>query len=524
MTARATPAASPTVVWFRRDIRVHDHPALTDAVRVGEPVVPLYVLDPTLLHGRFASPNRTWFLLGALRALAAALEERGSRLVVRVGDPLEVVPAIAREVGAGTVLVSRDYAPYGRRRDRAVAEALDRDGIAFGARRGLLVHEPEDLPGAEGGTPRVFTPFLRRWEGLELRSILPAPREIPAPDAWGDGPDQVPTAADLGIAEPTARPDLLPEPGEAAARARLERWLEAGPDHGPTAYAETRNDLADPEATSRLSYDLRLGLLSPLEVATRALAVDDGGEGSQRYVSELAWRDFYNHVLWHEPRTAKEPFLEAFAGQRPPGTDEASVDAWRRGRTGYPIVDAAMRHLEASGWMPNRARMIVASFLTKDLLTDYRVGEAHFLYHLLDGDPASNLGGWQWAASVGTDAQPYFRVFNPVTQAERFDPDGAYVRRWVPELASVPTKRVHAPWTMTAEEQAAAGCRIGTEYPAPIVDHAAARRRALAWFQSVAPGGARGAATAAGAVGRQRYTARVSSRRRPPQWQSPTFD
>ena len=494
VTARAATAASPTVVWFRRDIRLHDHPALTDAVRGDGPVVPLYVLDPALLGGRFASPNRTWFLLGALRALAEELEARGSRLVVRVGDPLEVVPTVARDVGARLVLVSRDYAPYGRRRDRAVAEALERDGIAFGARRGLLVHEPEELPGANGGTPRVFTPFLRRWEALDLRSILPAPRSVPAPDAWPDGgPGTIPTAAQLGVAHPTARRDLLPEPGEPAARARLERWLAAGPDHGPTAYAETRNDLADPEATSRLSYDLRLGLLSPVEVATRALAVDGGAEGSRRYVSELAWRDFYNHVLWHEPRTAKEPFLEAFAGRRPPGTDEASVEAWRRGQTGYPIVDAAMRHLEASGWMPNRTRMIVASFLTKDLLTDYRVGEAHFLYHLLDGDPASNLGGWQWAASVGTDAQPYFRVFNPVTQAERFDPDGAYVRRWLPELAAVPAKRIHAPWTMTVEEQAGANCRIGTDYPAPIVDHAEARRRALAWFESVAPGGARGA-------------------------------
>ncbi len=482
----AETADSPTVVWFRRDLRLHDHPALTDAVRAGGPVIPLYVLDPALLEGRFRSPNRIWFLLGTLRELARDLEARGSRLVVRVGDPVAVVPEIVRETGARAVLVSRDYAPYGRRRDRAVAEALEPLGVELRARRGVLVHEPEDLPGANGAGPRVFTPFLRRWDALQRRSVLPAAGRIEGPLGWPGGTGTpIPDAAALGVPGPTAQLDLLPEPGEQAARRRLEAWLAAGPDHGPTAYDRTRNNLADPNATSRLSWDLRLGLLSPVEVVTRTLEVDGGGEGSRRYVSELAWRDFYYHVLWHEPRTAREPFLPQFADRVPPGTSEAAVDAWRTGRTGYPIVDAAMRHLAASGWMPNRARMIVASFLTKDLLTDYRVGEAHFLYHLLDGDPASNLGGWQWAASVGTDAQPFFRVFNPVTQGERFHPDGSYVRHWVPELADVPPKRIQSPWTMTADEQTEAGCRIGTDYPAPIVDHAAARRRALEWFEAV---------------------------------------
>ena len=486
-TRQPDPPDSPVVVWFRRDLRLHDHPALTDATRSSNPVVPLYVLDPALLHGRFGSPNRIWFLLGTLRALARDLEARGSRLVVRIGDPVAVVPDVVREAAARAVLVSRDYAPYGRRRDRAVAEALEPMGVELRARRGLLVHEPEDLPGANGGGPRVFTPFLRRWEALERRSVLPTPDAIVSPAGWPRGEDGIPDAAALDVAAPTAQLDLLPEPGERAARGRLQGWLAAGPHHGPTVYDRTRNSLADPEATSRLSYDLRLGLLSPVEVVTRVLEVDGGGEGSRRYVSELAWRDFYNHVLWHEPRTARQPFLPQFADRVPPGTSGQAVEAWRTGQTGYPIVDAAMRHLAAAGWMPNRARMIVASFLTKDLLTDYRVGEAHFSYHLLDGDPASNLGGWQWAASVGTDAQPFFRVFNPVTQGERFDPEGEYVRRWVPELANVPAKRVQSPWTMTPEEQAEAGCRIGTDYPAPIVDHAAARRRALEWFESVTP-------------------------------------
>jgi deoxyribodipyrimidine photo-lyase len=476
--------AAPTVVWFRRDLRLHDHPALTDALRDGGPVAPLFVLDPALLHGRFASPNRTWYLLEAIRGLGEALEARGNGLAVRVGRPVEVVPAFAREVGAAAVVVSRDYAPYGRQRDREVADALGRDGIAFRAKRGLLVHEPEDLPGTDGGSPRLFSPFLRRWERLPIRALLPAPDEIPAVAASLRAPTGLTDLA-LDLPGPTADPALLPEPGEAAARARLDAWLGAGPEHGPAAYHRTRDRLDDNAATSRLSPDLRLGLLSPVEVVTRALAVDGGAEGSRRFTSELAWRDFYAHVLWHEPRVAREPFVERFAGVVPPGSGEASIEAWRTGRTGYPIVDAPMRQLAASGFLPNRARMIVASFLTKDLLADWRVGEAHFMRHLLDGDPASNLGGWQWAASVGTDAQPYIRVFNPVTQGERFDPEGAYVRRWLPELARVPTPLVHAPWRMTSEEQARARCRIGLEYPAPIVDHAEARRRAIEWFASV---------------------------------------
>jgi deoxyribodipyrimidine photo-lyase len=484
--------AAPTVVWFRRDLRVHDHPALTSAAARG-PVAPLFVLDPTLLRGRFASPNRVWFLLGALEALHAALVERGAGLAVRVGRPVEVVPAFAIALGATAVEVSRDYTPYGRRRDRAVAAALGDDGIEFHARRGVLVHEPEEVHRADGRPFWVFTPFLRRWEAIPDRDVLPAPIAIEPADASPTSPGGVrdrPEVARLAIPAPTAHVAFAATPGEPAARERLERWLDAGPDHGPAAYAATRDRLADPQATSGLGPDLRFGLLSPVEVAARALAVDGAGDGSRRFVSELAWRDFYAHVLWHEPRLANEAVQPTLADAIWPGNAD-DADTWRAGRTGYPIVDAAMRQLAATGFMPNRARMIVASFLTKDLLIDWRVGEAHFMHHLIDGDPASNLGGWQWSASVGTDAQPWFRVFNPVTQGERFDPEGAYVRSWLPELARVPAARVHAPWTMTDDEQAVARCRIGTDYPAPIVDHAAARARALDWFASVrsaAPG------------------------------------
>jgi deoxyribodipyrimidine photo-lyase len=248
-------------------------------------------------------------------------------------------------------------------------------------------------------------------------------------------------------------------------------------------YAEDRDQLT-PGATSVLSPYLHFGCISPVEVLARARESGD----SDAFVRQLCWRDFFGQLLAANPRMQSEDLNPRRTGWR---DDAEAFDAWRYGHTGYPIVDAAMRQLAATGFMPNRARMIVASFLTKDLLVDWRVGEAHFMHHLIDGDPASNLGGWQWSASVGTDAQPWFRVFNPVTQGERFDPEGAYVRSWLPELARVPAARVHAPWTMTDDEQAVARCRIGTDYPAPIVDHAAARARALDWFASVrsaAPG------------------------------------
>jgi len=465
----------PVVVWFRRDLRLHDHPGLTDAIASGRPVAPLFVFDPAILHGRFASPNRAWFLRGSVAALRDEVEACGGRLSIRVGDPMTIVPAFATEIDAGDVVVSRDYTPFGRRRDRLVAEALRGAGIELRAKRGLLIHEPDEVVSDAGSAYSVFGPFLRRWHTLATRDVLPAPPTL-ATVGVDDG--AVPDIAALGFDGPTADTATLPEPGEPAARRRLEEWL--GRD-GPSRYHDTRDDLGHPAGTSHLSPDLRFGLLSPVEVATRALASDPDGEGARRYVSELAWRDFYAHALWHEPRIAREPMDERYRDIAWED-DPHGVASWQGGRTGYPIVDAAMRQLRETGWLPNRARMIVASFLTKDLLIDWRAGERHFMTHLIDGDPASNLGGWQWAASIGTDSRPFVRVFNPVTQAKRFDPNGAYVRRWLPELASVPEQRVHEPWTMSPAEQEASGCRVGVDYPSPIVDHAAARQRALARY------------------------------------------
>ncbi len=458
----------PSVLWFRRDLRLHDHPALHAAIEAG-PVAPLFVLDPALLRGRWASPNRTAFLLASLAALDADLRDRGARLHICIGRPTEEVPRFAATVGAGHVFVTRDYSPYARRRDAAVAAVLAAQGIALHARRGTLVHEPEAVLSASGRPLTVFTPFFRAWSAIPRPVPLPPPGRIPLLDRADPG--HLPRLAEL---TPGAAADALPAPGESAARARLERFL-AGP---LAAYAETRDRL-DIAGTSRISQDLRFGLLSPLEVVARAEATP---VDAAKFIAEVAWREFFHHILWHHPRVLREPFQQALAAI-PWRNDPAAFSAWAAGRTGYPLVDAAMRELLATGYMHNRGRMVAASFLAKDLLLDWRLGEDHFMRHLVDGDPASNDGGWQWAASVGTDAQPYFRIFNPVSQSRRFDPAGAYLRRWVPQLRRVPDQFIHEPWTMPPDLQRAVGCVIGADYPAPIVDHHAARQRALLVFE-----------------------------------------
>ncbi len=468
-------APSTAVVWFRRDLRIHDHPALQHALERYERVVPLFVIDERILGGRWPSANRRWFLAGALASLRAEIECRGGRLAIVGGDPAEVVPRFAAALGATAIVASRDYTPYGRARDEAVAGAAPAAGLKWRAGRGLLVHEPEDVRTADGGPFRAFAPFHRRWLSRPVRSVLPAPDVIPSGTHVPGGD----AAADvlLGHPEPTANRPLLLEPTETAARTRLDAWSRSP----ALAEYDTGRDRLDRDGTSRLSQDLRWGLLSAAAVVERCAGP---GAGPARFRSEVAWRDFYAHLLWNEPRVARESFRRAFDGVWWE-SDPVVIDAWRDGRTGYPMVDAAMRQLLATGWMHNRARMIVASFLTKHLGVDWRVGEAHFMAHLVDGDPASNNGGWQWAASTGTDPQPYFRIFNPTLQGRRHDPDGEYVRRWVPELGGIAGAAVHEP---------PAGA-----YLRPIVDHAAARGRALAAY-SAAAGAATAAAGAAGAA------------------------
>lgn len=477
----------PAVVWFRRDLRLHDHPALAAALAAHPAVVPLFVVDETLVRGRWPAPNRLWWMLASVEVLAASIAARGGRLVVRVGRPEEIVPAVASAAGARDVHVSRDHAPYGMARDRRVAERLRAIGAALHEAPGVLIQEPEDVHTADGRPPVVFAAFLRAWERLPVRAPMPVPSLVPwpaglDPGAVGAASDgrTVPAREDLGLRAPTADPSLLPAPGEEAARSRLARWLDPGGDR-LDGYA-LRRDRLDVEGSSRLSADLRWGTLSPTEVL---VASRRPGDGSRAFARELAWRDFYAHQLRHRPALRASAFRSALDAV-PWRHAEEDVAAWRDGRTGYPAVDAAMRQLHATGWLPNRARMIVASFLAKHLLVDWRVGERHFMEHLVDGDIASNNGGWQWVAGTGPDAQPYFRILDPVAQGRRHDHGGGYVRRWLPELRDVPAERIHAPWLMSADEQASARCRIGVDYPAPVVEHRFARARALDAYAAAA--------------------------------------
>ena len=453
--------------WIRRDLRLVDNEALTAAINQAERVIPVFILDPVLLTGPTASTRRTAFLLDGLRALDDSLRARGSRLILRRGRPSEELSRLVTETGATAVFAEEDYSGYARRRDAIVAAALP---LVFA---GSTAIRPPGLVLKPDGSPyTVFTPFSRAWQAvssLGVSDLQPVPDRLPDPGhVSGEPIPDVPLASDLFPA------------GEAEAQRRLERFMAERSDE----YADSRHRM-DLDGTSRLSPYLRFGMLSPRAAAAAAqaaqLAAAETAKGPATWLSELIWRDFYIHILYHFPHVSRESFRESLR-DIPWRNDTAEFAAWREGRTGYPVVDAAMRQLLETGWMHNRARMIVASFLVKDLLIDWRWGEQWFMNHLIDGDPAANNGGWQWTAGTGTDAAPYFRVFNPVTQGLKFDPNGDYVRHWVPELAAIPAPAIHEPWRLGPLEQRAAGCVIGRDYPAPIVDHAMARERSLAAY------------------------------------------
>jgi deoxyribodipyrimidine photo-lyase len=462
------------LLWFRRDLRLADHPALARALAQFDRVVPVFVLDDALLHGRFASGPRTAFMLGCLRALDSGLRERGSGLVVRHGRAHEELVALAGETGASAVLWTSDVAPYARARDRRVTEALRAAGVQARPQGGAYVVDVS-RPRTKAGRPfTVFTPFHRHWLDLERRAQQRAPAELPAlPSGLRRG--RLPALDALGL--DGALPAPAREPGEGAARAALARWLD-----GPIDRYGEHHDALGEDGTSRLSPYLRWGCISAAECEARASR--RGGAGAEAWIRQLAWRDFFAHVLLLHPGNARLEHQERYRALEWEHDDEA-YDAWRAGRTGYPLVDAGMRELARTGWMHNRARLVVGSFLTKDLHLDWRLGERHFESLLLDGEPAQNNGNWQWVTSVGVDPAPYFRrIFNPVLQQQKFDPGGEYVRRWVPELRDVPGERLAEPWRMTADEQTAAGCVVGRDYPAPIVVHADERRRAIERYRA----------------------------------------
>ena len=455
-------APNRTIVWFRRDLRVADHPALSAAADRGE-VVALFVLDPALLTKRHhTGSERLTFLRAGLEALDSELQARGTSLTVRSGDPRLVIPDLAREVGADHVHITREISGIGRARDGAVAEALASQGAALLEFGGDLVVEPSDLPGSSGAGYQVFTPFYRAWQEHPLPPHDPGPTMLTGPALVSDG---------LG-ALPTGEP-LIPA-GPAAAREKLAQFVRSG---AVEKYGARRNAVAE-VGTSQISPYLRFGMCTGAQIG-RALRV--GGElpsGRGSFWRQVAWREFFHHLAARRPEVLRQALREDLRDIQW-NDDDDGFAAWKAGQTGYPIVDAAMRQLLTTGWMHNRTRMVVASFLVKDLLIDWRRGETHFMQHLLDGDPASNNGGWQWVAGTGADAAPYFRVFNPTLQGQKFDPHGTYVRRYVAELAAVPTKRIHEPWLMTDGEQVESGCRIGTDYPAPIVDHRERRAEVL---------------------------------------------
>jgi deoxyribodipyrimidine photo-lyase len=449
--------------WIRRDLRLSDNPALQAALSTAAEVLPLFVVDPNLISS--PAPNRRGFLFAGLRQLDADLQARGSRLFVRSGDPLEVMRAVLAETGAEAIFAQADGTPYALERDRRISTELPLrwfDGV------GIL--PPDAVLKADGSAYTIYTHYRKAWMEYALPDWEPASRPLPAPERL---PFVLPLDGD-----PVPAGILFPDfpPGESEALRRLEAFCE----RGIKSYALKRDRL-DLDGTSRLSPYLHFGMLSPRQALAAAVearqAFLTAGEaesvkGVEAWIGELVWREFYQAILYHFPKVRKQAFrpnLREIEWRHAP----EGLAAWQEGRTGFPVVDAGMRQLRATGWMHNRARMIVASFLVKDLLIDWREGERWFLECLLDGDLAANNGGWQWTAGVGTDAAPYFRIFNPVLQGAKFDPHGDYVRRWVPELTNVPAKYIHHPWDLPEPE------RRTLNYPDPIVDRTLARQRVM---------------------------------------------
>jgi deoxyribodipyrimidine photo-lyase len=477
-----------SIVWFRQDLRLEDNAALRAAATWGGAVFPVFLWAPDEEQPWAPGAASRWWLHQSLKALGAALREKGSRLILRRGPVLDVLRELARETGATKVFWNRRYEPAVRTRDEKLHRALRESGVETEDFGGALLFEPGDRKTKSGRPFQVFTPFWKAClAGAEPAKPLAAPRSLASPARW---PASLPLEA-LEL-EPrinwTGGMGKAWTPGERCAREQLRRFLK----HILTNYNESR-ERPGIVGSSRLSPHLHFGEISPRRVwhevrrGQAQLAARGKGfwkTGPESYLREIGWREFAYHLLYHFPQTTLQPLREKFA-RFPWWTDQKALAAWQRGRTGFPFVDAGMRELWTSGWMHNRVRMVTGSFLVKDLRVSWLQGARWFWDTLLDADLANNTLGWQWVAGCGADAAPYFRIFNPVSQGEKFDPDGAYVRRWVPEIAGLASKWIHKPWLAPPEGLANAGVVLGKTYPRPIVDHTAARREALAAFQTI---------------------------------------
>lgn len=477
-----------TLVWFRYDLRLHDNPALHAAVALRQPIIPLYIWFPDDEAPWSPGAASRWWLHHSLRVLDGSLRRLGSRLILRKGPVLTALDAVVRQTAATRVFWNRDHLPALSARDAALAASLCDRGLVVESFNASLLFEPDLL--LRGARPpyRVFTPFWRACLSLDAPATpLKTPSALPIPPRWPCSLD----LADLAL-EPrlnwAAGLRAAWIPGEAGAETLLQSFLA----DALTDYSVAR-DFPGGTGTSRLSPHLHFGEISPRRIWHAACAAPrrarksgapSAADPAAVYLRQLGWREFAGHLLHHFPHTANRPLRAEFEAF-PWSGDDRLLRAWEQGRTGYPIVDAGMRELWATGWMHNRVRMIVASFLVKDLLISWRDGARWFWDTLVDADLANNTLGWQWTAGCGADAAPFFRVFNPVLQGEKFDPGGVYVRRWIPELAGLPDEVIHRPWTAAPSVLARARVTLGTTYPEPLVDHAAARARALALFARI---------------------------------------
>ncbi|MEY5027112.1 MAG: hypothetical protein RLZZ244_2640 [Verrucomicrobiota bacterium] len=469
---------SLAIHWFRRDLRLDDNPALHAASSRFDQVLPVYILSQWKQHHRWTGPLRQHFLCDALASLRQSLRDAGSDLLLLQGDATTQLEKLLHTSGASALFANRAPDPFGRATEKRLAEVTRQLGVELHLFKDAALHERDEVLTGSGSPFRVFTPYSRAW------SKLPKPSPLPTPPARLQAPAQVVLSQGLPLPSletwnlpplSTRHSASLPEASEHAARKRLDHFLATS---GPS-YAASR-DLPGAESTSRISQDLRFGLLSIRRVYAAVLQRMEGAtllqrQSLQTFINELCWREFYFQVLWHWPEVLEVEFSPAYRGL-PWKNHPAAFERWSHGQTGFPIVDAGMRQLLETGFMHNRVRMIVAMFLTKDLHLDWRQGESWFMQHLLDGEIASNNGGWQWSAGTGTDAAPYFRIQNPWTQSERFDPDGLYIKRWIPELRDVPPVRFKGPPTP--------GIPLAKGYPLPMLDHSVARDAALEMYKS----------------------------------------